>query len=118
MTRFLIGTIAAAGHVNPALPIVRRLVERGHEVWWYTGQGLKAKVEATGARHVPIQRGIDLTLGDTIPKSWLEQRDALKGIDQFKFYLKHGFIDAATTQLQDLTDILDEFPAEVLLCSS
>lgn len=116
MTRFLIGTIAAAGHVNPALPIVRRLVERGHEVWWYTGRGLKQKVEMTGARHISIQRGIDLTLGDTIPKSWLEQRDALKGVAQFKFYLKHGFIDAATTQLQDLTDILDEFPAEVLLC--
>jgi UDP:flavonoid glycosyltransferase YjiC (YdhE family) len=116
MTRFLIGTIAAAGHVNPALPIVGRLVERGHEVWWYTGRGLKQKVEMTGARHVPMGRGIDLTLGDTIPKSWLEQRDALKGVDQFKFYLKHGFIDAATTQLQDLTDILDEFPAEVLLC--
>lgn len=116
MTRFLIGTIAASGHVNPALPIVRQLVERGHEVWWYTGRGLKEKVEAAGARHVPIQRGIDLTLWDSIPKSWIEQRDALKGVDQFKFYLKHGFIDAATTQLPDLMDILDEFPAEVLLC--
>jgi UDP:flavonoid glycosyltransferase YjiC (YdhE family) len=116
MTRFLIGTIAATGHVNPALPIVQRLVERGHEVCWYTGRGLKEKVEATGARHVPIQRGIDLTRSETIPKSWLKQRDALKGMDQFKFYLKHGFIDAAMTQLQDLTDILNEFSAEVLLC--
>lgn len=55
MTRFLVGTIAAAGHINPALPIVRKLVLKGHEVWWYTGRGLKEKVEATGARHVPIQ---------------------------------------------------------------
>lgn len=37
-------------------------------------------------------------------------------MDRFKFYLKHSFIDAAVAQLQDLTDILDEFPAEVLLC--
>ncbi|MBD1893152.1 nucleotide disphospho-sugar-binding domain-containing protein [Coleofasciculus sp. FACHB-129] len=116
MTRFLMGTIAATGHVNPALPIVRRLIEQGHEVWWYTGHGFKEKVEATGARHVSIQRGIDLTRLETIQKSWLEQRDALKGVAQFKFYLKHGFIDAAVTQLQDLTDILNEFPAEILLC--
>lgn len=116
MTRFLIGTIAAAGHVNPALPIVQRLIKQGNEVWWYTGRGLKDKVEATGARHVPIQRGIDPTISETIPKSWLEQRDALKGVDQFKFYLKHAFIDAAVTQLQDLTDILKQFPADVLLC--
>ncbi|GAA6621447.1 glycosyltransferase [Scytonema sp. NUACC26] len=116
MARFLIGTIAAAGHVNPALPIARQLVQQGHEVWWYTGAGLKEKVEATGSRHVPICRGIDFTLPETIPAQWLARKDALKGVAQFKFYLKHGFIDAAATQLEDLTDILQEFPADVLLC--
>jgi UDP:flavonoid glycosyltransferase YjiC (YdhE family) len=66
MARFLIGTIAATGHVNPALPIARQLVQQGHEVWWYTGKGLKDKVEATGAHHVSIGRGIDLTVPETI----------------------------------------------------
>ena len=116
MARFLIGTIPAVGHANPALPIARQLVEQGHEVWWYTGMGLKEKVEATGAHHVPIRRGGDLTRPETISADWIAQRDSLKGIDQFKFYLKHGFIDAAVTQLQDLTDILQKFPADVLLC--
>ncbi|BAZ12199.1 glycosyl transferase [Calothrix sp. NIES-4071] len=116
MTRFLIATIAAAGHVNPALPIARKLVERGHEVWWYTGKGFKEKIEATGARHVPIRTGIDFTDINTIPLTFIEQKDALKGVAQFKFYLKHGFIDSAITQLKDLTNILDEFPADVLLC--
>jgi UDP:flavonoid glycosyltransferase YjiC (YdhE family) len=37
-------------------------------------------------------------------------------VAQFKFYLKHGFIDAGVTQLLDLTDILRSFPADVLLC--
>lgn len=116
MARFLIGTIAATGHVNPALPIARQLVQQGHEVWWYTGKGLKEKVEATGAHHVSISRGIDLTVPETIPTEWIAQRNALKGVNQFKFYLKYGFIDAAVTQLQDLTDILKEFPADTLLC--
>ena len=116
MSRFLIGTIPAVGHVDPALPITRQLVQQGHEVWWYTGMGLKEKVEATGAHHVPIRRGGDPTRPETISADWIAQRDSLKGIDQFKFYLKHGFIDAAVTQLQDLTDILQKFPADVLLC--
>ncbi|RUS98010.1 glycosyl transferase [Dulcicalothrix desertica PCC 7102] len=116
MTRFLIATIAAAGHVNPALPIARKLIERGHEVWWYTGKGFKEKIEATGAHHVPIRTGIDLTDINTIPQAWIKQKEALKGLSQFKFYLKHGFIDSAITQLKDLTNILDEFPADVLLC--
>ena len=116
MARFLVGTIAAIGHVNPALPMIRQLVAQGHDVWWYTGQGFKEKVEATGAHHVPIRRGIDITLPDSIPREWAERRDALKGFAQFKFYLKYAFIDAAVTQLQDLSDILQEFPADVLLC--
>lgn len=116
MARFLVGTIAAAGHVNPALPIVQQLVQQGHEVCWYTGRAFKDKVEATGAHHFPIRRGIDFSALETIPIDWLARRDALKGLAQFKFYLKHGFIDAAVMQLQDLTDILEEFPADVLLC--
>ncbi len=59
MARFLIGTIPAVGHVNPTLPIARSLVERGHEVWWYTGQAFQPKVEATGARYVPILNAFD-----------------------------------------------------------
>ena len=120
MARFLVGTIAVIGHVNPAVPIVRQLVAQGHEVWWYTGQAFKAKVEATGARYVPIRRGIDISLPDSIPKEWSEEwaerSNAVKGLAQLKFYLKYAFIDGAVIQLQDLSDILEEFPADVLLC--
>ena len=52
----------------------------------------------------------------TIPQSWLDQKEANLGVAQFKFYLKHGFIDAGVTQLLGLTDILRSFPADVLLC--
>lgn len=52
----------------------------------------------------------------TIPQSWLDQKEANLGVAQFKFYLKHGFIDAGVTQLSDLTEILRSFPADVLLC--
>lgn len=119
MAKFLVGTIAAVGHVNPALPIVRKLIEQGHEVWWYTGQDFKAKVQATGAHHVPIRRGVDITLPEkNFSQEWIDRRAALKGFAQFKFDLKYGFIDGAVAQLQDLTDILQEFPADVLLGDS
>ena len=116
MAKFLVGTVAVAGHVNPAVPIVRELIQQGHEVCWYTGKGFKQKVEALGARHEPIRSGIDFTAIETIPAEWIAKKDAVKGIAQFKFYLNHGFIDMAVTQLQDLTAILKDFPADVLLC--
>ncbi|MDZ7970435.1 MAG: glycosyltransferase [Nostoc sp. DedSLP03] len=115
MARFLIGTIPTVGHVNPALPIARELVKRNHEVWWYTGIGFQSKVEATGARHVPIRTGLDFSNMETIPESWLKTRESLKGLAQFKFYLKHCFIDSAIVQSKECTEILQEFPADVFL---
>jgi len=115
MARFLIGTIPLVGHVNPALPIARQLVERGHEVWWYTGKNFQSKVEATGARYVPMLAGFDFSDPNNIPDFLLEQRKNFKGLAQFKFDFKYFFADSAVGQVKDLTDILREFPADVLL---
>ncbi len=115
MARFLIGTIPLVGHVNPALPIARKLIERGHEVWWYTGTALQSKVEATGARFVPIRTGMDFSNPNNIPDSLLEKRKNLNGLAQFKFDFKYFFTDSAVGQVKDFTDILREFPADVLL---
>jgi MGT family glycosyltransferase len=108
MARFLIGTIPLVGHINPALPIARQLVKRGHEVWWYTGKNFQSKVEATGAHFVPIRTGLDFYDPKNIPQN-------LKGLAHLKYAFKHSFADSAVGQVKDLTDILREFPADVLL---
>ncbi|HEY9794771.1 MAG TPA: glycosyltransferase [Leptolyngbyaceae cyanobacterium] len=108
MACFLIGTIPLVGHVNPALPIARQLVKHDHEVWWYTGKNFQSKVEATGARFVPIRAGVDLYEPKNIPKN-------LNGLAHLKYAFKHSFADPAVGQVKDLTDILREFPADVLL---
>ena len=118
MARFLIGTIPAIGHVNPGLPIARKLVERGHEVWWYTGKGFKSTVEATGARFVPVRTGLDFSDPKSLPESFIEKKKSLKGLEDFRFGVKHVFIDSAVTQLKDFTDILHDFPADILLSDS
>lgn len=115
MARFLIGTTPWVGHINPALPIAQKLVERGHEVWWYTGIAFQSKVEGTGARFVPIHTGADFSDPNNIPDFVLENHQKLTGLAQFKFNLKHYFADSAVCQVKDFTDILREFPADVLL---
>ncbi len=115
MARFLIGTTPWVGHINPALPIARKLIERGHEVWWYTGKAFQAKVERTGARFVPIHTGADFSDPNNIPDFLLENHEKLKGLAQFKFNIKHYFADSGICQVKDYTDILREFPADVLL---
>jgi len=115
MARFLIGTIPVVGHVSPALPIATQLIKRGHEVWWYSGRTFQSLIEQTGAHFVPISSGVDYSVADDVPQSWVEQRRALRGVAQLKFDLKHFFIDAAPGQLKDLRAILKHFPADVVL---
>ena len=55
--RFLFAAIPEAGHVNPALPIVRALADAGHAVTFTTGPDLAAAVTAAGAGFVPLPEG-------------------------------------------------------------
>lgn len=113
MARFLIGTMPMSGHVGPGLPIARELVKRGHEVWWYTGRKYQAKVEATGARFVPMKHARDLD-GENLEKEFPEL-EGLTGVKHLKFALKYIFGDSAIEQMADYEEILKEFPADVLL---
>ena len=106
MSKFLICTISVIGHMSPALPIARELVDRGHQVYWYTGSEFKAKVESTGAHFMPA---VDIS------PEWMARRNAVQGVAQLKFDLKYGFIDAAVQQVKDLTEILRDFPADAIL---
>ncbi|PSB23751.1 glycosyltransferase [Stenomitos frigidus] len=118
MTRFLVGTIPIIGHVSPALPIIRELVKRGHDVVWYTGQVYQTTVEQTGAQFEPIRSWLDYSDLKNVPAALMDQREAAKGIEQLKFDLKNFFIDPAVGQVKDLSDILDRFPADILIADS
>jgi len=45
--------IPAHGHTNPTLSVVRELVGRGHEVWYYSFEPFRQKIEEAGARFIP-----------------------------------------------------------------
>lgn len=113
MARFLICTFPLAGHVNPALPIARALVARGHTVLWYSGRAFQAAIEATGAQFTPPVAATDPAI-----RSFDEIYPAarqLEGLAAVKFALKHIFLDEAPKQIADLQRILQVFPADVVL---
>ena len=49
MSKIVFFCIPAHGHTNPTLGVVRELIARGHEVWYYSYQMLREKIESTGA---------------------------------------------------------------------
>lgn len=52
MSKIVFFCIPAHGHTNPTLGVVRELIRRGHEVWYYSYNNLRDKIEATGATFV------------------------------------------------------------------
>jgi len=52
MSKIVFFCIPAHGHTNPTLRVVEELVKRGHQVWYYSYNMMKEKIEATGATFV------------------------------------------------------------------
>lgn len=46
--------LPAHGHTNPTLPIMRELVDRGHQVIYYNGESFQEKVAPTGVEFRPL----------------------------------------------------------------
>lgn len=49
MAKIVFFCIPAHGHTNPTLGVVRELVFRGHQVWYYSYNMMREKIEAAGA---------------------------------------------------------------------
>ncbi len=52
MSKIVFFCIPAHGHTNPTLGVVRELIARGHEVWYYSYKPFQEKIESTGAHFV------------------------------------------------------------------
>jgi MGT family glycosyltransferase len=48
MSKIVVLNIPASGHVNPTLPVVQELVQRGEQVIYYNSDEFRAQIEQTG----------------------------------------------------------------------
>ncbi|WP_046173477.1 macrolide family glycosyltransferase [Domibacillus indicus] len=52
MKKVVFFSIPAHGHTNPTLPVAAELVNRGHEVWYYSFFEFQKKIEEAGAQFI------------------------------------------------------------------
>ncbi len=52
MSKIVFFCIPAHGHTNPTLGVVRELVTRGHQVWYYSYNIMREKIESLGATFI------------------------------------------------------------------
>jgi MGT family glycosyltransferase len=74
--------LPAHGHTNPTLPVMKELVERGHEVLYYNAEWFRAKVAPTGVSYralpepLPTEREVSEALHELINASFIISRMA------------------------------------------
>lgn len=52
MSKIVFFNIPAHGHTNPTLGVVKELVSRGHQVWYYSYNIMREKIESAGATFI------------------------------------------------------------------
>jgi MGT family glycosyltransferase len=113
MARFLFATMAVPGHVAPIAPVVRRLVERGHEVTWYTSTFFADKVSAAGATFAPIKSTIDFGDGDY--DRHFPERVKYEGLRQLVYDFEQIFVGSVEGYVTDLRELVESLHPAVLV---
>ncbi len=111
MARYLFAPMPFTGHVNPGLPMARALVQRGHDVRWYSTPRFKRAIEAIGARYVPYRYAMQL---DEEHLDVFTDRPA-EGIAQLRYDVKNIFVEFVRGALRDLETELRREPADVIV---
>lgn len=84
--------LPADGHINPSLPLVTELTQRGHEITYFTTNGYRAKVEAAGAK-VQLYTDLKDDFFDPLTANGLHPQ-----------IVANALIDATETLLPDLLE--------------
>jgi MGT family glycosyltransferase len=113
MANILMATMGFTGHVSAGLPLARKLVERGHQVKWYTGQKFQPRIEAAGATFARMHAGHDFD-DFNLDQAFPEQA-ALNGLASMKSFIKAVFIDTMPGHVRDMETIVHEFEPDVVL---
>jgi len=113
MAKILLASVPLSGHVNPAIPLVKQLVSRGHEVRWYCGKKYRDVITNAGASFYPYVNAKDFH-DSTIKKEFPKLPEKML-FRHASFYIKHVFYDNMLGQYLDLREILKEFPADILV---
>jgi MGT family glycosyltransferase len=112
--RILFASVPADGHFNPLTGVAAHLARGGHDVRWYAGPHYARKLDALAMKHFPYRRATEVT-GANI-NALFPERANLRGPKLISFDLEKFFVANVDNHFQDIAEIRDEFPFDVLVC--
>jgi MGT family glycosyltransferase len=113
MSRILVATVPVPAHTRFPLPVVARLVERGHEVLWFAGRRFHEDVAAVGATPVPYGATRDYDGARLLEE--FPQLAGLHGPRAIGRAYSEVFVGQASHRVADLRAVVAATPVDALL---
>ncbi|MFB8188763.1 nucleotide disphospho-sugar-binding domain-containing protein [Microbacterium sp. NPDC055988] len=113
MSSYLITCTPAHGHVVPLLQVARHLLSRGHDVSFLTSSRYAERVQAAGARFLPLPVDADVDLDDA--DGAFPERRGLTGPAALRFDMTNLFVRPGAAQLAAVRAEIDARPVDAVL---
>lgn len=113
--RILFATVPADGHFNPLTGLAVHLQNMGYDVRWYTSVTYAEKLSKLQIQHYPLHRAFDLNAGS--PDELFPERMKIKSqVKKLALDLTNAFILRSTEYFEDIKDIYQIFPFDLVIC--
>ncbi len=114
-TKILFANIPADGHFNPLTGLAVHLKNKGCDVRWYTAKKYAEKVRRLDIPFYPFNKALDISADPDIDKVFPERKKHKGQVAKLKFDIINAFILRSTEYYEDIQDIYEAFPFEVMI---
>jgi len=114
-TRILFAAFPADGHFNPLTGLAACLRDAGCDVRWYTSEKYRPKVEGLGLPFYPLKKAFDIGADPDIDRLFPERKKHKGQSARLRFDLEHVFIRRAPEYYEDIQEIYQDFPFELMV---
>ncbi len=105
------------GHLNPLLSIATLLMARGHGVTGHTASAHRHRFARIGADFHPFAGPLDQDLSD-LDTVYPELKTLEDGPEKLRYLFRHAFIERLGAQSLSLQGLLNQQPADLILCDN
>ncbi len=115
--KILFACVPADGHFNPLTGIAWYLRSIGHDVRWYASKSYTAKLQKLGIPQYLFTKAVDVN-GSELDERYPERKAINNPIKKLNWDIINFFVMRGPEYLQDIKDINEEFPFDVLICDN
>ena len=112
--KILFASIPFDGHFAPLTGLAAYLKRSGHDVRWYTQQVYQNKLVTLGVPHYPFKRAVQYNQFN-LDEIFSERLQYTGQIKRLNFDLQHSFIKRAPEFFEDINEIHETFPFDILI---